>query len=133
MLKSNKQLSLCKFTFKKLNKLADFTNFLAFFLFLFQKISLLDPDQHSIWMRIRIHSPCSRFDCKTDPTFLGASERNPTSFRRWYVSGSAWRMLIRNQEAKSRVKWAKIRLKTWRRNHQIKFCKNYKTNLIFPR
>ena len=34
--------ALCKFT--KLNKLADISNFLAFFLFLFETFSLLDPD-----------------------------------------------------------------------------------------
>ena len=49
MLKSKKQLSVCKFTFKKLNKLADFTNFLAFFQFLFEteNVFLLHLDPHT--------------------------------------------------------------------------------------
>ena len=42
MLKSKKHWS--KFTFKKLNKLAVISNFLAFFLFLVDKFTLLDPD-----------------------------------------------------------------------------------------
>ena len=40
---------MCKFTFKKLNKLADFTNFLAFFQFLFEteNVFLLHLDPHT--------------------------------------------------------------------------------------
>ena len=37
-------MKLVQIYFKRLNKLADFTNFLAFFLFLFEKFFLLDPD-----------------------------------------------------------------------------------------
>ena len=44
MLKSKKQWSLCKFTFKTLNKVAVISNFLAFFQFLVDKFTLLDPD-----------------------------------------------------------------------------------------
>ena len=36
--------ALVKFTFEKFNKLAVFSNFLAFFLFSFEKFSFLDPD-----------------------------------------------------------------------------------------
>ena len=46
MLKRKKQWSLFKFTFKKLKKLAVFSNFLAFFLFLVDIFTLLDPDTH---------------------------------------------------------------------------------------
>ena len=34
---------MCKFTLKKLNAFAVISNFLAFFLFLYDKFSLLDP------------------------------------------------------------------------------------------
>ena len=44
MLKSKKQWSLCKFTLKTLNKVAVISNFLAFFQFLVDKFTLLDPD-----------------------------------------------------------------------------------------
>ena len=44
LFKSKKQWSLGKFTFKKLNNLAVISNFLAFFLFLVDKFTLLDPD-----------------------------------------------------------------------------------------
>ena len=44
MLKSKKQWSLCKFTLKTLNKVAIISNFLAFFQFLVDKLTLLDPD-----------------------------------------------------------------------------------------
>ena len=37
-------MELVQIYFKKLNKLAMFSNFLAFFLFLFEKFYLLDPD-----------------------------------------------------------------------------------------
>ena len=46
LLKSKKQWSFGQIYFKKFNKLAVFSNFLEFFLFLFEKFSLLDPDQY---------------------------------------------------------------------------------------
>ena len=44
LLKSKKQWSLCKFTFKKLYKVAVISNFLTFFKFLVDIFTLLDPD-----------------------------------------------------------------------------------------
>ena len=44
LLKSKKQWCLCKFTLETLNKVAVISNFLAFFLFLVDKFTLLDPD-----------------------------------------------------------------------------------------
>ena len=44
LLKSKKQWMLCKFTFKKFNKLAVISNFLAFFLFFVDKFTLPDLD-----------------------------------------------------------------------------------------
>ena len=46
LLINKKQWSLCKFTFKKLNKVAVISNFLAFFQSLVDKFTLLDPDPH---------------------------------------------------------------------------------------
>ena len=48
LLRSKKQWSFGQIYFRKLNKLAVLSNFLAFGLFLFNKISLLDPDPHSL-------------------------------------------------------------------------------------
>ena len=39
-------MEIVQIYFKNLNKLAFITNFLAFFLFLFDNFSLLDPDLH---------------------------------------------------------------------------------------
>ena len=44
LLKSIKTINLVQIYFEKFNKLAVITNFLAFFQFLFENFSLLDPD-----------------------------------------------------------------------------------------
>ena len=54
-------MEIVQVNFEKLNKLSVITNFQAFFLFLFEKYFLLDPDpggkNECGSMRIRIQSP----------------------------------------------------------------------------
>ena len=62
--------------------LPNLNNFQVCFLTIDKYISNdVEPDQHSFWLRIRIHSPCSRFDCKTDPTFFGCVRTETYQFQ----------------------------------------------------
>ena len=62
-------MELCANLLKKLNKIAVISNFLAFFLFLFEKFSLLDPDPDP---ESKMNAdPCGSGSTALDSTYLG--------------------------------------------------------------
>ena len=114
MLKSKNQWSFGQIYFQKWNKLAVFSNFLAFFLFIFDKFSLLDPDPDpegkknaDPWRSgstalVRIVNDCTYCICVvndyTDTRFLRISSRRRKRSQNSFLSvhmGPRWRFLIK--------------------------------------